>query len=224
MHRIRTDIDRLSPDFTNEFAGIPTSILSDVTGNTGITMESEITPVSPDVSLAGSALTVNAAPGDNLIIHKAITLAEPGDVLVVDGDGFTETAFIGDLMAETCKVQGIRGVVIDGAVRDKSDIQKLDYPVYARGINPEGPDKARAGSINVPISCGGMTVNPGDLVVGDGDGIAVLPPGNLDEVLSDANEKIAGEAATREAIKDGKMSYYESGYDELFAELVICVE
>lgn len=221
MHQIRSDIDRLSSDFTNKFSGIPTSILSDVTGNTGITMDSEITPVSPAVPLAGSALTVNAAPGDNLIIHKAITLAEPGDVLVVDGDGFTETAFIGDLMAETCKEQGIRGVVIDGAVRDKADIQKLDYPVYARGIHPEGPDKARAGSINVPISCGGVSVNPGDLVVGDGDGIAVLPPGNLAEVLSDANEKIAGEASTRKAIKEGKMSYYESGYDELFAELDI---
>lgn len=221
MHRIRTDIERLSPDFTDEFIGIPTSILSDVTGNTGITMECEITPIDPDVSMAGSALTVNAAPGDNLIIHKAITVAEPGDVLVVDGDGFTETAFIGDLMAETCKEQGIRGVVIDGAVRDKADIQSLDYPVYARGIQPEGPDKARAGSINVPISCGDVSVNPGDLVVGDGDGIAVLPPQNLDEVLSEANEKIAGEAATREAIKEGKMSYYESGYDELFAELDI---
>ncbi len=221
MHRIRSDIDRLSHDFTAEFSGIPTSILSDVTGNTGITMESEITPVSPEVPLAGSALTVNAALGDNLIIHKAITLAEPGDVLVVDGDGYTETALIGDLMAETCKEQGIRGVVIDGAVRDQVDIRTLDYPVYARAIHPAGPSKAQAGSINVPITCGGVTVNPGDLVVGDGDGVAVLPPENLDAVLTDANEKIAGEASTREAVKDGKMSYYESGYDELFAALGI---
>lgn len=221
MHRIVKEIDRLSPEFTSEFSGIPTSILSDVTGNTGITMDSGMNPLSPDVPLAGSALTVNASPGDNLIIHKAITLAEPGDVLVIDGDGYVETAFIGDLMAETCKVQGIRGVVVDGAVRDKSDIRSLEYPVYARGIHPEGPNKANPGSINVPVSCGGVSVTPGDLIVGDGDGIAVLPPDNLDSVLQDAEEKLAGEESTRQEIKDGKMSYHESGYDDLFEDLDI---
>lgn len=224
MHRIVKEINRLSPELTSEFSGIPTSILSDVTGNTGITMDSGITPLSPDVPLAGSALTVNASPGDNLIIHKAITLAEPGDVLVIDGDGYVETAFIGDLMAETCKVQGIRGVVVDGAVRDKADIRSLEYPVYARGIHPEGPNKADPGSINVPVSCGGVSVNPGDLIVGDGDGIAVLPPDNLDSVLQDAEEKLAGEESTRQEIKDGKMSYYESGYDDLFEDLDIYEE
>lgn len=224
MHRIVKEINRLSPELTSEFSGIPTSILSDVTGNTGITMDSGITPLSPDVPLAGSALTVNASPGDNLIIHKAITLAEPGDVLVIDGDGYVETAFIGDLMAETCKVQGIRGVVVDGAVRDKADIRSLEYPVYARGIHPEGPNKADPGSINVPVSCGGVSVNPGDLIVGDGDGIAVLPPDNLDSVLQDAEEKLAGEESTRQEIKDGKMSYYKSGYDDLFEDLDIYEE
>jgi 4-hydroxy-4-methyl-2-oxoglutarate aldolase len=169
--------------------------------------------------MAGSALTVKAAPGDNLIIHKAITMAEPGDVLVVDGDGYTGTAYLGELMAASCRANGLAGVVVDGAVRDRVELAEMGFPVYARGVNPQGPFKQDPGSINVTVSVGGVTVDPGDVVVGDGDGVAVVPSADAEAVLADAREKVAAEAELRERVEDGEYLHDIGGYDELFADL-----
>lgn len=219
MHTIETGVDRPDRDLVSAFEGVPSAILSDVTGNAGITMDSGIDPVPEEPGMAGTALTVKVVPGDNLIIHKAIAMAEPGDVLVVDGDGYTETAYLGELMAASCRANGLAGIVVDGAVRDRAELVEMGFPVYARGVHPQGPFKQDPGSINVTVSVGDVTVDPGDIVVGDGDGVAVVPPEDADAVLDDAREKMAAEGDLRERVEDGEYLFEIGGYDELFDRL-----
>lgn len=213
MHTIKYDIDRPSSELVAEFEGIPSAILSDVTGNVGITMDHEIKPVYRGAEMAGSAVTVKVMPGDNLVIHKALTMLEPGDVLVIDGDGYVGTAYLGEIMSTSCQALGSKGIVIDGAVRDRMGIADIEFPVFARGIHPKGPYKQDPGSINVPVTVGGMTVEPGDIVVGDDDGVAVVPPDDAESVLEGAREKLADEEATRERAASGEYLYEMGGFD-----------
>jgi 4-hydroxy-4-methyl-2-oxoglutarate aldolase len=219
MHTVNAEVDRPDPDLVRAFESVPSAIVSDVSGRPGVTMDAGLDPISPDPELAGTALTVSASPGDNLVIHKAITMAEPGDVLVVDGDGYTETAFVGELMCASCRAHDLAGVVVDGAVRDRADLAAMDFPVFARAVHPAGPLKAHPGSINVPVSCGGVTVAPGDVVVGDGDGLAVVPADAAEATLERAREKVSDETALRERVEDGEYLYDVGGYASVFESL-----
>lgn len=216
MHTIRRDIERPDPELVEAFEGVPSTIVSDVTGNVGLTMDSGIRPAYDGVELAGSAVTVKAAPGDNLIIHKAITMTKPGDVLVIDCNGYTETGHIGELMCRSCQVNRLSGIVIDGAYRDSRELAEMEFPVYGRGVNPQGPLKQDPGSINVTVSCGGVSVDPGDIVVGDDDGVAVIPSDGAAEVLELAREKLAAEDTTLEELEEGTYLFEVNGYDRLF--------
>jgi len=219
MHTIKSDIDRPDRDLVASFEGVPSAIVSDVTGNVGLTMDSGIKPVYDGAAIAGTALTVRAVPGDNLIIHKAITMAESGDVLVIDGDGYTETAYLGELMCASCQTHDLAGVVIDGAIRDREEIAAMEFPVYARGVHPQGPFKQSPGSINVTVSCGGVSVDPGDIVVADDEGVAVVPADDAETVRESARDKLAAEEKLRERVEDGEYLYDIGGYDELFENL-----
>lgn len=219
MHTIASGVDRPDPELVSSFEGIPSSIVSDVTGNVGVAMDADIEPVYRGAEVAGTALTVKAVPGDNLIIHKAITVAEPGDVLVIDGDGYTGTAYLGELMCASCRAQGLAGVVIDGAIRDRADVAEMGFPLYARGVHPQGPFKQDPGSINVTVSCGGVSVDPGDVVVGDGDGVSVVPAEDAEAVLEAAREKLAAERDLRERVEAGEYLYEIGGYDEILENL-----
>lgn len=219
MHTVETDVDRPDRDLVSAFEDIPSAIVSDVTGNVGITMDAGIEPVYRAPEMAGTALTVKVVPGDNLIIHRAIAMAEPGDVLVIDGDGYTGTAYLGELMAASCLANDLAGIVVDGAVRDRAEIEEMEFPVYARGVNPQGPFKQDPGSINVTVSVGGVAVDPGDIVVGDGDGVAVVDPDDAEAVLEDAREKVAAEEDLREQVDAGEYLYEVGGYDKLFEDL-----
>ncbi|MFC4550456.1 MULTISPECIES: 4-carboxy-4-hydroxy-2-oxoadipate aldolase/oxaloacetate decarboxylase [Halorussus] len=221
MHTIEYDIEKPDSEIVEAFEEVPSTIVSDVTGNVGLTMDSGIRPAYDGVEMAGTAVTVKAAPGDNLIIHKAITMAEPGDVLVIDCDGYTDTGHLGELMCQSCKAHNLSGVIIDGAYRDSREIAEMEFPVYGRGVNPQGPLKQDPGSINVTISCGGVSVDPGDIVVGDDDGIAVIPGDGAEEVLDLAHQKINAEDTTRQEVKEGAYLYEINGYDELFEELEV---
>lgn len=224
MHTIRSGVDRPPRELVEGFEGVPVSIVSDVTGNDGIAMDSGIGPAAPGTRMAGSALTVKATPGDNLIIHRAIAMAEPGDVLVVDGEGYTETAYVGELMAVSCEAQGLAGMVVDGAARDRAEVRELGFPVYTRAFHPRGPYKNDPGSINVPISCGGVAVEPGDIVVGDDDGVAVLAPEDAPRALEDAREKMAAEEESAARARDGEYLYEMGGYAERFDDLDVIEE
>ncbi|MFB6251053.1 MAG: 4-carboxy-4-hydroxy-2-oxoadipate aldolase/oxaloacetate decarboxylase [Halobellus sp.] len=219
MHTIEHDVERPDRDAVAAFEEIPSTVVSDVTGNVGLTMDAGLSPVADGTDLAGTAITVKAAPGDNLIIHKAITMAEPGDVLVIDCDGYTDVGHIGELMCESCRAHGLAGLVIDGGYRDCREIAEMEFPVYGRGVNPQGPLKQDPGSVNVTIVCGGVSVDPGDIIVGDDDGLAVIPSDGAEEVLELARAKVESEDAVREEIQDGTYLFERNGYDELFENL-----
>lgn len=219
MHTVESNVDRPDRDVVSAFESIPSSIASDVTGNVGLAMDSGIKPIYSGVETAGTALTVKAAPGDNLIIHKAITMAEPGDLLVIDANGYVETGHAGELMCASCKAHDLAGIVIDGAIRDRRDIAEMEFPVYARGVHPQGPLKQDPGSINVTISCGGVTVEPGDVVVGDGEGVTIVPGDEAEKILESAREKLTAEGNLRERVEDGEYLFEISGYDKLYENL-----
>jgi len=219
MHTIEHEVERPDRDVVEAFEGVPSTIVSDVTGNVGLTMDSGIEPAYDGIEVAGTAITVNASPGDNLIIHKAITMAEPGDVLVIDANGYTETGHIGELMCTSCQANDLAGLIIDGGYRDSREIAEMEFPVYGRGTNPQGPLKQDPGSVNVTVSCGGVSVDPGDIVIGDDDGLAVIPSKGAAEVLERSRQKLSAEDSVREEVLDGDYLFELNGYDELFENL-----
>jgi RraA family protein len=196
------DIQRIDPELVARAAQYPSSILADVAGRRGA-LSSRIAPLAPTMRLAGSALTIEVRPGDNLMIHAAMAMAKPGDVLVIDGKGDESCALMGEIMVSQCMAIGIAGVVMYGAVRDTEAIRELGFPMYAIGANPNGPSKLVPGRINWPVSVGGVTVNPGDLVVADADGVTIVEPAKVPAVLELAKKKLADEAARIEGIRNG---------------------
>jgi RraA family protein len=196
------DVQRIDPDLVARAARYPSSILADVAGRRGA-LSSRIAPLAPTMRLAGPALTIDVRPGDNLMIHAAMALARPGDVLVIDGKGDESCALMGEIMVSQCMAIGIAGVVVYGAVRDTEAIRELGFPMYAIGANPNGPSKLVPGRINWPVSVGGVTVQPGDLVVADGDGVVVVEPAKVPTVLQLAEKKLADETARLEGIRSG---------------------
>jgi RraA family protein len=155
--------------------------------------------------LAGVALTVRVPAGDNLMVHKAIDIAQAGDVIVVDAGGALEQAIIGDIMSSLAAKRGVAGFVIDGAIRDADEIASRDFPVYARGATHRGPYKNGPGEINVPVSIGGMVVRAGDIIVGDGDGVVAVPQADAQAVLAAAREQKKKEDASLAAIAAGTL-------------------
>ena len=198
---IRT-IERVGADVVSKAATYQAAILADVAGRRG-TMHGRVAPVHHGMTVAGPAFTVEVRPGDNLMIHAAIALARPGDVIVVDGKGDLTAALMGTLMLSACKKLGIAGVIIDGAIRDRVELLDLGFPVFSAGFNPAGPTKYVPGRINHPISAGGATVNAGDLVVGDADGVVVIERLKAPAMLALADKKVADEAARLDAIARG---------------------
>lgn len=196
-------IERVDPAVVAQAAQFPSSILADVAGRRGA-LSGRIAPLAPGMRVAGSAITVEVRPGDNLMIHVALAIAQPGDVIVVDGKGDLSCALMGEIMSQQAKALGIAGVVIDGAVRDSEAIRELGFPMYAAGLNPNGPTKSVAGRVNHPVSIGGVSVNPGDLIVGDADGITVIERSKAAGLLPLAAEKVAAETRRIADIRSGK--------------------
>jgi len=196
-------IQRVDAATVAEAAKYPSSILADVAGRRGA-LSGRIGPLAPSMRFAGPAITVEVRPGDNLMIHAAMAIAQPGDVLVIDGKGDLSSALMGEIMSQQCVALGVVGVVIDGAVRDSEAIRELGFPMYAAGLNPNGPTKFVPGRLNHPISIGGVSVNPGDLVVGDADGVTVIERDKAAAMLPLAAEKVAAETKRIADIKSRK--------------------
>ena len=153
--------------------------------------------------MVGSALTVKTRPIDNLMVHKALDMAQPGDVIVIDADGNMNGAILGEIMVKMAQKKALAGYIIDGCIRDSSTIEKMDFPVFARGISPKGPHKDGPGEINLPISCGGVIINPGDISVGDEDGVVVIPPSEAENLLKKVLAKEKKEEKRLENIEKG---------------------
>ncbi|MFS2101338.1 RraA family protein [Variovorax sp. Varisp85] len=196
------DFERVSSDLIRQASAFQPAILADVAGRRGA-LHGRIQALRHRMKLAGSALTVEVRPGDNLMIHAAIALAKPGDVLVIDGKGDQSAALMGTIMMNACRQVGIAGVVIDGAVRDSVEIDEMGFPVFSVGTNPNGPTKLASGRIGHPVSVGGVAVRPGDLVIGDADGVVVVEREKVETLLQAAAKKVEDEAARIEAIKNG---------------------
>ena len=199
--RIYTKINRPSRELVEKFAGLPVANIADEMNRFGC-MDARIKPLN-GTPLLGTAFTVKARIGDNLMFHKALDMAQPGDVIVVDGRGDLANALTGEIMIRQALKKGLAGVVVDGAVRDTDALRQTDMAIYAAGITPQGPYKDGPGEINVPVCCGGVTVNPGDIIVGDGDGIVVISPRDAAAIAEKAKAKLQKEQAIFKAIEEG---------------------
>jgi len=193
---------RPEPRLVAEFANTATAHLSD-------SMERlyaagpQLLPRHAGGVLAGPALTVKTAPGDNLLVHKALDMAQPGDVIVVDAGGVLENAIIGELMMSRARQRGVAGIVIWGAIRDSAEIGAGDYPVFACAVTHRGPYKNGPGEINVPISIAGIAVMPGDIIVGDADGLVAVPQEQAERILASAKAILEKETAAMKQITAG---------------------
>lgn len=165
-------------------------------------MDADLLPLDDSKIMVGTACTVDTEDGDNFPIHVAIYQGKPGYVLVVAGKGYTERAYMGDLMGGAAAAIGLSGIIVDGYVRDKTGLADLDIPVYAKGLMQRSPAKKGPGEINTVVTCAGVKVTPGDLVVGDYDGVTVIPRERIEEVLAAAEKKGDYELKRREAIAD----------------------
>ncbi|NMD69216.1 RraA family protein [Bacillus sp. DNRA2] len=172
-----------------KFQGIPTTAISDALDGL-FNLDPSIKPLKEEYSFAGRALTVKTAVGDNLAVQKAIREAKEGDIIVVDAKGDQYRAMAGDFVVGMAQTMGVAAMVIDGVIRDVVAIKGLNFPVFAKGTTVAASGKAGVGEINVPISCGGQAVNPGDIVVGDADGVVVIPQAIEQEVYEKAVHKI----------------------------------
>lgn len=199
--RIFTKINRPGRELVEGFRGIPVANIADEM-NRLYCVDARIKPVN-GTPLLGTAFTVKARTADNLMFHKAIDLAQPGDVIVVDVQGDLTNSVVGEIMMRQVLKKGISGVVVDGAIRDVEALREMKVAVYAAGVTPKGPYKDGPGEINVPVCCGGQVVKPGDIIVGDADGIVVIDPRDAQQVLEKARIKLKKEQETFKAIEAG---------------------
>ncbi len=197
--RIFTQINRPSRALLDGFSRIPTANIA-CNLHRRSCMNSKIRPLN-DIPLVGPAITITSRAGGALMLHKALDIAQPGDIIVVDTQGDLTFSVMGELMAFWAKQRGIGGLVIDGAIRNTRTLKKMDLPIYAAGANPAGPYTDGAGEINIPVTCGGVIVYPGDILVGDEDGIVVINPKHAPTLLEEClTETHAVSKATEEII------------------------
>lgn len=199
---INGDIQRTDRDILEKFKAIGTCAISDAIKNFN-TMHHSIKPIDEGIRFAGNAITVRMRSADNLMLHKAIGLAQEGDVIVVDTCGSETNSILGEMMTRAALKNKVSGIVIDGGIRDILELKSLKAPVFARCITPAVGDKHGPGEINYTISCGGVSVNPGDIVVGDANGVVIVNRDMAEEVLELAKKKIRQDEEWLEGILDG---------------------
>lgn len=172
-YRVRQTIERLAPELIEAYGQFPTPDISDML-NRMYTMDAGIKSFGSVPKLVGSACTVKTFPGDNLMVHKSLDVAQPGDVIVIDTGGSQRAAVLGDLISNKALHRGVAGFIVDGLIRDADGIKETGLPVFARAVTPFGPLHRGPGELNYAISCGGIVVNPGDIVVADENGVVVV--------------------------------------------------
>jgi 4-hydroxy-4-methyl-2-oxoglutarate aldolase len=169
--------------------------------------------------LLGAALTVRCHPKDNLMLHKALQIAQPGDIIVAATDGYPNAGYFGDLMATSAMARQVGGLAVDGCVRDSAEIIEMGFPIFCRGTCMRGTVKQTLGSVNHPVLFGDVVVNPGDLVLGDDDGIVIIPRSKLEDVLEATRQRVEKEKEKAAALKKGISSVELNKLDQVFERL-----
>ena len=213
IQRFEPKFKTLTKDALARWRGLAPAIVSDCMNRTQV-MAGAIKPVAAGMRLLGQARTVECMVGDNSAAHTAIGLARPGEVLVIDAGGYADTALWGGIMTRAAIKRGIGGLVIDGAVRDVAEIRELGFPAFARAVVPAGPHKGWGGVIDGPISCAGCPVRPGDIVIGDDDGVCVVPLERWESVLAASLDKVAQERKTNASTAEGVLPSARLGLPE----------
>jgi 4-hydroxy-4-methyl-2-oxoglutarate aldolase len=203
------DISRLGS------AGVAT--VHEAQGRSGL-LRPYMRPIYAAARVAGSAVTVLCGPGDNLMIHAAIAVVQPGDVLVVATFSESTDGMFGELLAGSCRAHGVAGLVIDAGVRDTAELSAMEFPVWSKAVSAQGTAKTIAGSVNVPIVCAGASISPGDVVIGDADGVVIVPRESAAAVAAAAEARLAKEEATRKRLEAGELGLDIYGLREVLAQ------
>ncbi len=216
---INSKIERPAKELIAEFEAFSTGLISDTMDRMN-SMRAGIKPISEvEHVIAGPAVTVQCIVGDNLMIHQAIYIAQPGDILVIDARGHKDTSVWGAIMTKASMLRGIKAVVIDGTTRDIRECKEMGFPVFCLGVVPAGSQKNWGGNINVAIHCGGVQVSPGDIIVGDDDGVVVVPASMARDVLDRAKERVKIEEGWIKGLEAGKTTLEVIGLDKKLSEL-----
>lgn len=219
-HRIVRKISRADAEVIRALGEQGVATIHEAQGRTGL-LRPYMRPIYPSARVAGSAVTVLCPAGDNLMIHAAVEVCEPGDVLVVATTLESTHGMFGELLATSCRARGVTGLVIDAGVRDVADITAMNFPVWSKAISAEGTMKSGAGSVNVEIMCAGAVVRPGDVIVGDQDGVVIVKREAATEAARLGAERISREENSRERLRAGELGLDFYGLRPKLTELGI---
>jgi 4-hydroxy-4-methyl-2-oxoglutarate aldolase len=197
------EVEIMSRELIQQIRAFPTATLHEAMGKYGA-LPSGIKPISPEMKVCGTAVTVHSMPRDNMMLHRAIAQAATGDVIIAHVSDFWEAGYWGEIMAVAAQARGIAGLVIDGCVRDADPITALGFPVFARGLCIHGTTKFGDGTLNQPITIGQVTIHPGDVIVGDRDGVVIVPADRLAETITKAQAREDKEAQVMSRLRDGE--------------------
>ena len=217
-HKVVRNIKRADPEVVRALGELGVATVHEAQGRTGL-MKPYMRPIYPSARAAGTAVTISSQPGDNLMIHAAMEVCRRGDILVVTTTSESTDGMFGELLGVSCEAHGVVGLITDAGVRDTAELTAMDFPVWARAISAQGTVKSTAGSVNVAVVCAGMTVNPGDVVVADADGVVVVPRAQAAAVAQAGRDRIDKEAKTRERLRNGELGVDFYGLREKLKQL-----
>ena len=217
-HKVVRNIKRPDPEVVRALGELGVATVHEAQGRTGL-MKPYMRPIYPSARAAGTAVTISSQPGDNLMIHAAMEVCKRGDILVVTTTSESTDGMFGELLGVSCEAHGVVGLITDAGVRDTAELTAMDFPVWAKAISAQGTVKSTAGSVNVPVVCAGMTVNPGDVVVADADGVVVVPRAKAAAVAAAGRDRIDKEAKTRERLRNGELGVDFYGLREKLKQL-----